>query len=108
MTVERAPDGLIIKLDGELDVTACGEFELKVTALSLVNAKRVIFDLSGLTYISSMALGAIVAIRNDVLSGGGRVFLVGMSPLVLDCFRRPRLTSLFEVQDSVALCLPSE
>jgi anti-anti-sigma factor len=106
MNLADVPGGLTVKLDGALELAACGVLDRALLGISAQKAKLVIFDLSGLTFVSSLAMGSMVAFRNGVVRSGGRVFLAGMSPLVLECFRRPRLTELFQVRDSVAQCLP--
>jgi anti-sigma B factor antagonist len=104
MNVASAQGCLIIKLIGSLDVSASTVLERGLVGVSAQKAKRVVFDMSGLSFVSSLAMGTMVAFRNGVVRAGGHVFLAGMSPMVLDSFRRSRLTELFEVRESVEQC----
>jgi anti-anti-sigma factor len=108
MSTSEVSGGIIIKLEGSLELAACTALERGLLGLTARKPKLAIFDLSGLTFISSLAMGSIVSFRTGVTRAGGKVFLAGMSPLILECFRRPRLTMLFEVRDSVTQCLPAD
>jgi anti-anti-sigma factor len=105
MTTTQIAGGIVVRLSGSLELAACGTLDRGLMGLSANKAKLVIFEMSGVTFIASLAMGSLVAFRGGVVRTGGRVFLAGMSPLVLDCFKRPRLTALFEVRDSVDQCL---
>ena len=105
MSTSEVSGGIVIKLEGSLELAACTALERGLLGLTARKPKLAIFDLSGLTFISSLAMGSMVSFRHGVTRAGGQAFLAGMSPLILDCFRRPRLTALFEVRDSVAECL---
>jgi anti-anti-sigma factor len=93
-------------------VSAAGEavvdLEPLVSTLQTVGARRpqaVVIDLSQLTFMSSLAMGVILAFRRNVLAHGGRVKVAAVQPLVLDSFRRARLDKVFDLVDSVDVAL---
>jgi anti-anti-sigma regulatory factor len=57
----------------------------------------VTLDLSGLTSISSLAMGVLVSYRRGVVRAGGRVVLAeGLQPAVREALARAELFDLFE------------
>ena len=93
-------------------VTAAGEavvdLEPLVSLLQTVGARRppaVVIDLSRLTFMSSLAMGVILAFRRNVLAHGGKVRVACVQPLVLDSFRRARLDKVFDLVESLDLAL---
>jgi anti-anti-sigma factor len=92
---------------GAVVVCLRGEMALKVEpteiAFNRVAAQKpplVVVDLSGLSFISSLGMGLLVALR-----GGMRhhsvVRLACAKGIVLDALRRAKLTDLFEIYDTV-------
>jgi anti-anti-sigma factor len=57
----------------------------------------VVVDLSGLTFLSSLAMGALVGFRRDLGRWGGRVKLAAIPPLIYESLQTTRLPMLFEV-----------
>jgi anti-sigma B factor antagonist len=57
----------------------------------------VILDLSGISYASSSALGALVALNRRLRSRGGRLVLAGLCPVVAHALAIARLDTLFEI-----------
>lgn len=86
------------------------ELEPLVSTLQAVSAKRpplAILDLKDLSFISSLAMGVMLAFRRSVVAGGGKVRVASMQPLVLDSFKRARLDRVFEIVDTVEAALHS-
>jgi anti-anti-sigma regulatory factor len=78
------------------------------TALVRLGARRpacVTFDLSELLFLSSLALGALVAYRGAAVRAGARVRLApGLRPAVREALNRAELMGLFEVVDGAGPC----
>jgi anti-anti-sigma factor len=80
------------------------ELEPLVTTLQNIGAKRpplVVLHLKDLSFISSLAMGVMLAFRRSVLAGGGKVKVAAMQPLVLDSFKRARLDKVFEIHETL-------
>jgi anti-anti-sigma factor len=71
------PDGISrIKLDGQLDITGVGKVETHFYALCTGNPPRVIADLSGVGFASSLGIRMLLqAIKTVSARGGGLVLL---------------------------------
>ena len=63
----------------------------------------VVLDLSGISYASSSALGALVALNRRLRSRGGRLALSGLCPVVAAALAVTRLDTLFEIRPTDGL-----
>ncbi len=61
------------------------------------DGSRIVFDLSGLTYINSGGLGLLVQLTAKANSQGGRVVVAAPSPFVADVLETTRLDRFFDV-----------
>ncbi len=61
----------------------------------------VLLDLSNVTFMPSMTLGAMIELANRCKSQQRRLVLVGVTPTVQDVFKLSRLGSFFEIRDCV-------
>ena len=64
-----------------------------------------ILDLGGLTYVSSMGLGAIVRVAKQLRDGGGEVRICNLTGLVRQLFEITRLNHVFPPHDSLESAL---
>ena len=98
---DAAPGGpVIVTIKGEAVV----ELELLVSTLQRVSSAkppRVVLDLEHLSFISSLAMGVMLAFRRAVQAEGGRVRIAAMQRLVLDSFKRARLDKVFEIFETL-------
>jgi anti-anti-sigma factor len=58
--------------------------------------KHFIIDLSSITFMSSMGLGAIISMRNKAHSAGGKAILYGTSPDLLKLFAMMKMDAMFK------------
>lgn len=58
----------------------------------------VVLDLSGISYATSSALGALVGLNRRLRSRGGRLVLSALSPVVAAALSVTRLDTVFEIQ----------
>ena len=88
----------------------CSEFDHDTTArlraeidgvVAPGSTLPVVLDLSNVTFMPSMTLGALIEISNRCKSQQRRLVLVGVIPTIQDIFRLCKLNSFFEVRDSV-------
>ena len=77
--------------------------ELKLKASNLIHQgnRRLILDLSGLSYMNSTGLGTILHIHKLYSLANGRTILCGMGKNIQNLFIITKLTSVFEVVDSL-------
>ena len=91
--------GVLLRLEGAVGVHAVDRMPFIVMLMRLV-ARRpplVVVDLSGVTFLSSLAMGALVGFRRDLGRWGGRVKLAAIPPLIYESLKTSRLDMLFEV-----------
>jgi len=98
---ETHPSGLIVRVTGDAGVDNVPVLEQELNKLSAKHAPLVVFDLSGLDFIASLGMGALMAYRQGVVRHGGMVRLAAAKPSVLDAFKRACLNALFNTCSSV-------
>jgi len=69
---------LILRVSGELDMLVADDFRRKTDALMVNHCSRnLVLNLSGVNFIDSSGLGAILGRYKNITMGGGKVALVG-------------------------------
>ena len=82
ITVDKSPTPTI-KLAGRLDTDTAPELDSALNKLlEHKDVKRLVFDLSGLEYLSSAGIRCFVRARKVVEPGGGTVAVVNPQPSV--------------------------
>jgi anti-anti-sigma factor len=97
---------VVVTVKGEAVV----DLEPLVSTLQTVSARRPprsVLNLRDLSFISSLAMGVMLAYRRSVMAGGGKVKVAAMQKLVLDSFKRARLDRVFEIVDTLEDALAS-
>jgi anti-anti-sigma factor len=89
------PSGLIIKVTGDAGVENVATLEAELTKLMVSKPPLVVFDLTGLDFIASLGMGALMSFRKTVARNGGTVRIAAAKPAVLDAFKRAALKELF-------------
>ncbi len=88
----------------------CSEFDHETTArlraeidgvVAPTSTLPVLLDLSNVTFMPSMTLGALIEIANRCKSQQRRLVLVGVTPTIQDVFKLCKLGSFFEIRDCV-------
>ena len=96
--IHDTPEGMVVRLLGEAGVVEAGALEAALLRLAARRPEKVTFDLSELEFISSLAMGVLLAYRRGVVRTGGRVWLAPeLRPMVRETLSRAELLSLFEV-----------
>ena len=91
---------VVITLKGEAVV----DLDPLVAMLQAVGAQNpacAIIHVKDLSFISSLAMGVMLAFRRTVVAAGGKVKVAEMQPQVFDSFRRARLDRVFEIVDTL-------
>jgi anti-anti-sigma factor len=95
--------GPIVRLRGEAGVAEATTLEACVLRLSAARPACVTFDLSELVFLSSLAMGILVAYRRGAVRTGTRVCLVpDLHPAVREALDRAGLMRFFETDSGVA------
>ncbi len=88
----------------------CSEFDHDTTVrlraeidgfIAPASTRPVVLDLSNVTFMPSMTLGALIEIANRCKSQQRRLVLVGVNASVRDVFKLTALSNFFEIRDCV-------
>jgi anti-anti-sigma factor len=107
VTIERTQVGgkLVLHVAGRMDAENSAAFESQCEACISEGFTSLVIDLGGLTYVSSMGLGAIVNIAKQLRDKGGEVRICCLTGLVRQLFEITRLNYVFPPHDSVESAL---
>jgi anti-anti-sigma factor len=103
VSVSEAPGELLVGLAGEAGVAEASELAVALVRLSARRAPLVTLDLSRLSHLSSLAMGALAAFRRGIVRAGGRVRLAaGVQERVRESLERTGVIALFDPADDRA------
>ena len=96
MTIDKEFSGgkLTLKVAGRLDTNTSSELEAE---LKLDGVNEVVFDFSGLEYISSAGLRVLMMAQKSMVSAGGKVMVVRPNEMVKGILDMTGLSSVFEI-----------
>ena len=77
---------VVVAADGELDLASAPELKWTILEWFEKGHRRVVVDLSGVSFIDSTAIGVLIAIARK-LRDGQRLALGGVGPAIRDVFR---------------------
>ena len=97
----QTPNGLVAKLIGDAGVDQIDELDRELHLLTVLQPKLVVLDLTGVPFISSMAIGSLLRFRNEVAQNGGRVAICGLQKSVAESFRLANLGKVFTIHATV-------
>jgi anti-anti-sigma factor len=92
---------VLLKVNGRMDAENAVEFDQACESWISRGAKRIIVDVSELSYISSMGLRSFLAAGQKLQSSSGSLILCGLNGLPRQVFEMTRLIGLFPVHDTV-------
>jgi anti-sigma B factor antagonist len=88
-------DGTVVECHGRLTVEVSSDFKQQVKEM-ISKTPRLVLDLSGITYMDSSGLGAIVAIFVSAKAARCSLQLVNLSQQIRKLLAMTRVISLFE------------
>lgn len=99
--VENRGDATVVNLAGSAGVTNEDTLRRFLGALFGQHPRRLVLNLSKLTFISSVCLGLFVALQNDVRTHGGQMTIAAANDDVSKVITRCRLDTIMPVYRSV-------
>jgi len=96
---------VVLRVAGRMDAESTPAFEAECESCIAEGSKSLVLDLSNLTYVSSMGLGAIVRVAKQLRDAGGEVRICCLTGLVRQLFEITRLNHVFPPHDSVESAL---
>ena len=92
-------DALEIALKGDLDIISAAEMKTKVLEAYQENPSPIIFDLSGLDYLDSTGLGALISILKNTKPAGHSITIRKTKTNVKKLFTITELDQDFLLED---------
>ena len=94
-------DVLVVELNGELNADRSTDLIGTVKAEIGYGTKKIIIDCGGLTYLSSLGLGALIQVHARMKRIGGDVKLASLKGAVADIIRLARLDQVLGIHPDV-------
>ena len=94
--VERRPNFLLVAIKGEASFDQAEFISAQLLRIPLEAYSLVVLDLAGLTFLSSLAMGALVEYRRGLGRRGVELRLANVSAQVWSALERAGLWKLFE------------
>ena len=95
INVERDFELVTLAITGRLDTTTAPNLEVTVSELS-DDTKELVFDMSGLEYISSAGIRVFLGAYKKMLSNGGAMRIEKANDLVREVFEMTGLSQMLE------------
>ena len=95
INVERDFELVTLEITGRLDTTTAPNLEVTVSELP-DDTKELVFDMSGLEYISSAGIRVFLGAYKKMLSNGGAMRIEKANDLVREVFEMTGLSQMLE------------
>jgi anti-anti-sigma factor len=95
----KAPGTLIFRLDGPITLRNLFDFQAKLRAPEL--PPTTILDLTGVPYMDSAGMGAIINHYTHCTGKGSRLVVVGVSDRVLELFKMTKVNTIISMAETV-------
>jgi anti-sigma B factor antagonist len=95
-----AGDGVIVGLSGEVDMSTSPDARRAFLDLVEKKTKKILVDLSQVTYIDSSGLATLVECFQNTRRYGGQLRLFGLNDNIKDVFSLARLDTIFDIRKS--------
>lgn len=100
--VEDRNNVKVIKFEGKLDLSLSISIETELDKFISEGTIYMMFDLSGVEYLSSSGLRVFIVFMRSLKEKGGKLVLACVPDTVKKIFKTVELDDLFEVYDSVS------
>ncbi len=94
------PGCIIFLLRGYIDAHTVIEFEKAVNSAIDEGVKQVVLDISGLSYISSAGIGAMMGLTRKLTQNGGDLILLSPTPKVMAILEGLGFTKIFKIANT--------
>jgi anti-anti-sigma factor len=110
LDTRRAGNSIVVCPRGRIDHAAADAFSAGLAEhLARCNAAgpAIVLDMSGVDYISSVGLRALMVAAKQVKAQGGRIAVAALTPMVREVFQISRFHLVFNLFDGVDAALES-
>jgi anti-sigma B factor antagonist len=96
--VDRRGDETAIAISGEIDLQTAPALRGLVDEIVAKGQTSIVLDMTGVTFLDSSGLGALLGIRREVQAAGGTLALTDLQPPIRKILAITRLESAFEIR----------
>lgn len=90
----------ILKISGDITLYNAGELKQKINQLMSEGVLRIVLDLSGVAFIDSSGIGAMISVKTLLKKKGGDIKLSNAGDTVKSVFTLTRLNQIFDFRES--------
>lgn len=105
MNQEQIGNVLVISLPSRLDASGLAQLEPQFNAAVAAQRGKVLVDLSGVTFIASLALRMLLMTQKAVQPLGGDIRICCLEPSIAEIFHKSRFDTLFTIYADRAAAL---
>jgi anti-sigma B factor antagonist len=91
---------VVLAVEGELDLASAPNLKWELAEALRAEPKRIVLDMSGVSFIDSTALGVLVGAQRN-LEPGRRLSIAGARPDVLAVFELTGLDATFDIHGTL-------
>jgi anti-sigma B factor antagonist len=99
-TKEKINDFCVLKIEGRIDTTNFTEFETEINLLFNSGEKNIIFNCSGLNYISSSGLRVFLITQKKSISLSGKLHICCLLPSIKEIFDISGFSTIFSIYET--------
>jgi stage II sporulation protein AA (anti-sigma F factor antagonist) len=107
LTNEKLSGFCVLKIEGRVDTTNFNQFENEVNTLFDAGENDLIFDCSGLNYISSSGLRVFLIAQKRTMSLNGKLHLCNLQPAIREIFDISGFSTIFKIFETKDKALES-
>jgi anti-anti-sigma factor len=100
LTKEKIKDFSVVKIEGRIDTTNFTSFEAEVNQLFDSSEKNIIFNCSGLNYISSSGLRVFLITQKKSISLNGKLHICCLQPSIKEIFDISGFSTIFSIYET--------
>lgn len=97
INIENRGEAVVLRCVGSLDADTVALFKKRANELFDGGASKLIMDATGISFIDSMGLGAMIALLRRTRKKNGDLKIFGLNKSVREIFDITRLHKLFDV-----------
>jgi anti-anti-sigma factor len=97
----RAPGTAVVFMQGSADIAGHDYFKAEMAKAHTDPAKNVVLDIRQLNFLTSLAVGEMIALAKVKKQAGGRVAIAGPNNYVLGVFEKARISAVIPIYATV-------
>lgn len=105
--VQNYPSVDVVAVTGRVDSSNAERLESALGDLNARGRSRIVVDLSGIDYMSSMGIRALISAKKSSANRGGNVYLASPSNVAAEVIKIAGLEHVFDIHETVVSAVAS-